>query len=114
MIRGGRVVLNVTDVGRSVRFYVETLGMKLLEESEDGSSIIDAGDGFSFELRKSRGALAPSKEPTIRFFPKVGIDEAIAIFENRGVEFRTQRGSKELVASFLDPDGNILCLAQSV
>ena len=31
MIRGGLVTLFVRDVGRAVRFYVETLGMKLVE-----------------------------------------------------------------------------------
>ncbi|MDF2692206.1 MAG: hypothetical protein K0S65_589, partial [Labilithrix sp.] len=37
MIRGGAVLFNVRDVGHAVRFYVETLGMKLVEEAAVGS-----------------------------------------------------------------------------
>ncbi len=111
MIRGGRVVLHVADVGRSVRFYVETLGMKLVEEIPDGSAVIDAGDGFQIELAQRRGSEAGV---AIRLYPKLGIREAIAIFENRGISFTTDETEHVLVASFHDPDGHVLSLAQDL
>lgn len=103
MIRGGQASLGVRDVASAVRFYIETLGMKLVAE-RNGAAVIDAGDGFLFALEQ--GA-APAKT-ALTFFPKVPMSEAIAIFENRGVSFELDGG----VARFADPDGNALCLAE--
>ncbi len=104
MIRGGAVVLSVSDVGRSVRFYVETLGMKLVDERPD-QAVIDAGEGFQIALLKGMG-----ERTSIRLYPKLGIDEAIAIFENRGVVFTVDRSREQVVARFHDPDGHLLSL----
>ena len=112
MIRGGAVVLGVSDVGRAARFYIETLGMKLVEEQADGTSIIDAGDGFHIALRK-RVAPSPPGEPTVLLYPKIPIDEAIAIYENRGVTFTIERSETTVSARFSDPDGNLLSLVQA-
>lgn len=111
MIRGGHVTLNVSDVGRAVRFYVETLGMKLVEEAADGSAVIDAGEGFLIELRAGN-APGATPGPSVTLYPKVPIDEAIAIYENRGVTFTTERTSGSIIARFRDPDANLLCLTQ--
>jgi len=122
MIRGGSVTLFVRDVGRAVRFYVETLGMKLVEEHgepEASRAVIDAGDDFRIALHASparaggsaeggRGALAPS----IGLFPKVPIAEAIAIYENRGVKFDVKDDGPVTLAHFRDLDDNALYLCQ--
>jgi len=112
MIRGGAVVLNVSDVERAVRFYVETLGMKLVEEQPDGTYVIDAGEGFHLALRKGDAPGATSGA-TVLLHPKVPIDEAIAIYENRGVAFTVDRSGGTVVARFRDPDANLLSLVQS-
>jgi catechol 2,3-dioxygenase-like lactoylglutathione lyase family enzyme len=115
MIRGGLVVLNVADVGRSVRFYIETLGMKLVEEIESGSAVIDAGEGFQIELAHTGGSAPAGAAPTrIRLYPKIDIREAIAIYENRGIAFTTDETARAIVATFHDPDGNVLCLVQNL
>ncbi|MDF2692308.1 MAG: hypothetical protein K0S65_691, partial [Labilithrix sp.] len=44
--------------------------------------------------------------------PKVPIEEAIAIYENRGVTFAVERKAGGLLARFQDPDANLLCLVQ--
>ena len=120
MIRGGLVTLFVRDVGTAVRFYVETLGMKLVEEGGAGWAVIDAGDGFRIGLHQTqasamdpvttgnRGALTPS----IGLTPKVPIREAIAIYENRGVVFDVKDDGPVTLAHFRDPDGNALYLCQ--
>ena len=113
MIRGGLVTLYVRDVGRAVRFYVETLGMKLVEEAAHGWAVIDAGDGFRIGLHEGggvegRGAFAPS----VGLYPKVPIAEAVAIFENRGVKFDVKDDGPVTLAHFRDPDENVLYLCQ--
>ncbi|MBX3207279.1 MAG: VOC family protein [Labilithrix sp.] len=109
MIRGGAVVLDVSDVAQAVRFYVETLGMKLVREAADGSAVIDAGEGFHIALRAG-----PRSTPAlVHLYPKVPIAEAIAIYENRGVAFTVERTAAETVARFEDPDGNSLALVQA-
>ena len=117
MIRGGLVTLFVRDVDRAVRFYVETLGMKLVEEAGSGWAVIDAGDGFRIGLHpggaqgaavEGRGAFAPS----IGLYPKVPLREAVAVFENRGVKFEIKDDGPVTLAHFRDPDDNVLYLCQ--
>lgn len=111
MIRGGAVILDVSDVGRAVRFYVETLGMKLVREAADGSAVIDAGEGFLIELRVS-DTPSGGAGPSVHLYPKVPIREAIAIYENRGVTFTVEETTDAIVARFRDPDAIPLCLVQ--
>jgi len=113
MIRGGLVTLFVRDVNRAVRFYVETMGMKLVEQAGSGWAVIDAGDGFRIGLHEGgavegRGAFAPS----IGLYPKVPLMEAIAILENRGVTFDVRKDGPVMLAHFKDPDENVLYLCQ--
>ena len=113
MIRGGLVTLFVRDVGRAVRFYVETLGMKLVEEAANGWAVIDAGDGFRIGLHEGGGALGGGAfAPSVGLYPKVPIREAIAIYENRGVKFETKDDGPVTLAHFRDPDDNVLYLCQ--
>ncbi len=116
MIRGGLVTLFVHDIDKAVRFYVETLGMKLVEESVLHAprwAVIDAGEGFRIALHEGgavegRGAFAPS----VGLYPKVPIREAIAIYENRGVKFEMKADGPVTLAHFRDPDDNVLYLCQ--
>ena len=101
MIRGGLVRLSVAELDRAVRFYIETLGLKLVSETEE-SAVIDCGDGFQLVLAKAppgehRGAVA------VGLHPKMPLAEAIAILENRGVTFDASQ-------EFYDPDGNVVYL----
>ncbi len=112
MVRGGAVVLPASDLGRAVRFYVETLGMKLVEE-RTGEATIDAGEGFHIELRAANGATIAPGAAAIVFYPKVPIEDAIAVYENRGVTFDVERSESTVVAHFRDPDGHSLALVAS-
>lgn len=98
MLRGGHVTLVAKDVSASVRFYVETLGMKLVEERPDGA-VIDAGGGLRLALSKE------GRPADVTFYPKLPLDEAIAILENRGVVF-------DASTSFRDPGDNRLFLRE--
>ncbi len=106
MIRGGHVELCVRDVAKAVRFYVETLGMKLVEESAE-RSVLDAGSGLRLALVRG----VPS-ETHVTFYPKLPIAEMVRIFENRGVEFENVPPRDGVHATFRDPDGNVLTLEE--
>lgn len=110
MIRGGIVTLMVKDVGGAVRFYVETLGMKLVEEATEHWAVIDAGEGFQIGLHGGRtSATPPSPEaPSIGFHAKLPLAETIAILENRGVAVTRRDQGPRSFAHFTDPDGNAL------
>lgn len=112
MIRGGLVSLYVRDVGAALRFYVETLGMKLVEEAGHGWAVIDAGDGFRIGLHSSTSSAPPEGAARVGLAPKIPIAEAIAIFENRGVTFTVTSEGPITIATFRDPDGNTLYLYQ--
>lgn len=108
MIRGGLVHLSASDLGRAVRFYVETLGMKLVHE-EPGFARIDAGSGFELGLRARSGSGATIAPSGIGFRVDA-LDDAVAIFENRGLSFRLEATGSRRRAVFEDPEGNALFL----
>jgi catechol 2,3-dioxygenase-like lactoylglutathione lyase family enzyme len=112
MIRGGQVTLEVREVNRAVRFYVETLGMKLVEEAGAESAVIDAGEGFRIGLHKGGASAEGAAAPALSLTTKVPLGEAIAIYENRGVRFDVNGDGVATVARFRDPDGNALQLVQ--
>jgi hypothetical protein len=106
MIRGGIVTLRAGDVGASVRFYVETLGMKLVEERADGSAVVDAGEGLRIGLRAGKRAGGQTDDVLLTLLVKVPLADAVAIYENRGVAFeRTPSG-----VTFRDPANNRIAL----
>lgn len=116
MIRGGLVTLYVRDVSHAVRFYVETLGMKLVEEATAANvtwAVIDAGEGFRIGLHAGDATLHGAGAPSIGLSPKLPLDEAVAIFENRGVVFTRKEEGAVRLANFADPDGNALYLFEA-
>ena len=50
MIAGGSVTIYVADMERAVRFYTETLGLRLLHRGGSGYAAIDAGGGLELGL----------------------------------------------------------------
>jgi catechol 2,3-dioxygenase-like lactoylglutathione lyase family enzyme len=109
MISGGIAMLFVTDVAKSTRFFVETLGMKLVQDGGAHWAAVDAGDGFVIGLHLGEPSTAEGA-PKVGLAPKVPIDDAIAILDNRGVRFEVRREGGRVIADFVDPDGNRLYL----
>jgi catechol 2,3-dioxygenase-like lactoylglutathione lyase family enzyme len=118
VIGGGIATVHVSDLARSVRFYVEVLGFKLVAESP-GWAEVDAGGGLRLGLHPAHpGSPRPGAEGSITIGLEVTrpIAEVVAILENRGVRFRgpIESGTAVRVARFGDPDENALQLFERV
>ena len=120
MIAGGNATIYVSDLGRSVRFYVETLGFKLIERFGDEWAAVDAGDGLVLGLHPARvDGPMPGAAGSIQvgFNVTTPIAEVVEVLENRGVAFhgRVVGGVDDVVrlAFFSDPDGNALYLVEA-
>ena len=111
MIAGGNVTLCVAELDRALRFYIETLGMKLVEESP-GWAVVDAGEGFDIGLRVTvpDPAAQPSSRVSVGFRVKGLFDDALAVLENRGIRFEKKSAGAMKIAAFVDPDENPLYL----
>jgi methylmalonyl-CoA/ethylmalonyl-CoA epimerase len=109
----GQIALTVTDVDRSVAFYRDALGMKLLFQV--------SGMGF-FECGDIRLMLSGSENPgerysSILYFKVTDIQQAFETLRGRGVPFDREPhlvarmpGHDLWMAFFRDPDRNLLAL----
>jgi catechol 2,3-dioxygenase-like lactoylglutathione lyase family enzyme len=113
MISGGHTVLYCADVAKSVRFYIETLGMKLVEDLGPGLAIIDAGDGFRIALHmREANTSAPGAtlKTGVGFQVRGDFETAVTVYANRGIVFADRSSARAKLAYFTDPDGNELHL----
>jgi catechol 2,3-dioxygenase-like lactoylglutathione lyase family enzyme len=111
MICGGHTVLYCSDVPTSVRFYIETLGMKLVQDLGKDLMILDAGDGYRIALHKASESSPKSGGPSgVGFCVRGHFEETVGIYENRGVKFRRIVTPHAKLAYFQDRDGNELHL----
>lgn len=112
----------ISDISAARAFYATTLGLAVLEESPF-ALVIDANG------TKLRLTPVPQLQPqpfTIAGWEVTDIESAIADLDARGVTIKHFEGmdqrddgvwqspSGDLVAWFLDPDGNILSLTESL
>ncbi len=112
MIAGGHVTLAVTDLGRAARFYLETLGMKLVAQNAR-TVTLDAGDNLIIVLLSGRRENRPiadlatvMPDTMIGLRAKGQLDDVVAVLENRGIVFVLQGTGPDRRAHFRDPDGN--------
>ena len=113
MIAGGIATLYVTDMDRSVRFYVEQLGLPLKVRHGNGWAEIDAGDGLVIGLHGLHPGAPPvsgSGSASLGLRCSAPIDDVYRALGQRGVSFRgpVRKDSTISIAHFADPDGNAL------
>ena len=118
MIAGGLATIYVSDMDQAIRFYTDTLGLKLhFRGGGDGWAEIDAGKGLILGLHATH---PHSPQPGQRGSISVGLnvneplDQVVATLRQRGVEFRgpIREDTAIRLAFFGDPDGNDLYLAE--
>ncbi len=117
-----QVALTTTDIGRSSRFYRETLGLKQLAVIDPpGLAFFDV-DGVRLSLLQDAAA-EPSS--SVIYFSVPDIDAAVAVLKQKDVSLEQEpemvfrdsegqfgeSGEEEWMAFFRDPDGNLLALA---
>ena len=118
MFNGGIVTVFVTDMDRSVRFYTEQLGLKLLQRYENHFATIDAGHGLTIGLHPASSTVPAGDRKggmSIGLYLTGGIKESVKALEARGVTFSDPiigEGKAGSFAHFVDPDGNALYVAE--
>jgi catechol 2,3-dioxygenase-like lactoylglutathione lyase family enzyme len=122
--RAAAMMLPVTDVDRAQKFYSESLGLDYTGRNEEGSATFALEGGAALMLLpRPDGTRSDS---TAMSFEVDDLDGEIRDLEGHGVAFEdfdspelTTVGhvaemGKERAAWFKDPDGNVLCLHQTV
>ncbi len=112
MVHGVSVVwLPVTDTGRSVEFYGQTLGMEVKQQEAEWAELEAGGLRIGLNGRQEE---TPGGEggAVLAFRPDGGIESAVEELKGKGVEFSGEVSEHPWgkVASFKDPDGNDLQL----
>jgi catechol 2,3-dioxygenase-like lactoylglutathione lyase family enzyme len=114
-------IIPISDRRRSVDFYTDKLGLRLLEETRQ-DVLLEAGGGTVITMYESVGA--GQSRHTLAGFMVDDIEATVRMLRGRGVEFeeydlaeiKTVNGIAEMegerAAWFRDPDGNIIGVAQ--
>lgn len=122
--RAVAMMLPVTDVDRARTFYAESLGLDYTGTNDEGSAMF-ALDGGTTLVLLPRPDSRPS-ESTAMSFEVDDVSSEITTLTGRGVTFEDYdlpdfttvdhvcEFGDERAAWFKDPDGNVLCLHQTV
>jgi lactoylglutathione lyase len=106
------LMLGVTDMDRSVRFYRDAVGLPVRFGSEE-FTFLEAGD---VTLVLQAHETLPPPDDGLRtevVFPVEDIDSAYRTLHDRGVVFRVEPRvvtGDRLAADFRDPDGHVLSI----
>ncbi len=120
---GGGPTIFVRDVENAVRFYTQTLGLRVLYQAGPHFAMIDAGNGLHIGLHPpAKNAGPPGTRGSIQVCLSVTqpIEDVVREMQSRGVKFDTRAGNGQPIvddtqvklAFFTDPDGNDLYLCE--
>ena len=118
MFAGGIVTVFVTNMERSVRFYTEQLGLKLLQRYENQFAIVDGGHGLTIGLHPAVSTVPATDMKTgmaIGLYLTEPIRHAVTTLKARGITFAepiVDEANVGMFAYFNDPDGNSLYVAE--
>jgi catechol 2,3-dioxygenase-like lactoylglutathione lyase family enzyme len=115
MITEANVTVMISDMNRSIKFYVETLGLKLRSRYGDQFAEIECS-GLTIALHPAvaRGPRPGNSESLSVGLGVADIDSAMTKLKGKGVSFsRVSNDGPVKLAFFKDPDGNPLYLSQT-
>ena len=112
----GAVILLVSDMKRSIKFYEDTLGLTLKSKSKDWTEFFK--DGTVLALHPGSKKLRPkSKKPKIGVlvaFRVISMDEAYKELKRKRVKFMKEPKEEDFGkhAVILDPDGYMISIIE--
>ena len=115
MFTEANVTIMISDMNLSVKFYVETLGLKLKSRYADQFAQVE-GPGLTIALHPAfGGGPRPGNSESLSVGLGVAdIESAMTKLKGKGVSFsRVSNDGPVKLAFFKDPDGNPLYLSQA-
>ena len=116
MFRSGNVTIYVSNMDQAVRFYSETLGLKLAYRFGDHWASVEAGRGLTIGLHPASADNPAGRAGSMAIGLELDgrLEEAVKKLESRGIRFGSivNDGKAGKFAHFADPDGNLLYLAE--
>ena len=116
MYSSGNVTIYVANMDASVRFYTETLGLKLAYRFGDHWAAVEIGKGLTIGLHPASAEMPAGRKGSMAIGLELSgsIHEAVRLLESKGVKFQgvVNEGKSGNFIGFEDPDGNQLYLAQ--
>ena len=118
MFSSGNVTIYVSNMDRAVRFYTEVLGLKLAYRFGDHWASVELGKGLTIGLHPASAEMPAGRRGSMAIGLELGgvaIETAVERLHAKGVQFDgpvNDSGKAGKFASFADPDGNQLYLAE--
>ena len=117
MFSGGNVTVYVSNMERAIRFYSETLGLRLAYRFADHWASIEAGTGLTIGLHPASPGFPAGRKGSmaIGLQLKGSIQEAVSALKAKGVRFQGDVINEGKAGSFIgfeDPDGTS-CIVRS-
>jgi catechol 2,3-dioxygenase-like lactoylglutathione lyase family enzyme len=117
MFSGGNVTVYVSNMDRAVRFYSETLGLKLAYRFGDHWASIEAGTGLTIGLHPASAESPAGRKGSMAIGLQLNgsLRDAVGALKAKGVCFQGDVINEAKAGSFIafeDPDGNQLYLAE--
>jgi len=116
MFASGNVTVYVSNMDAAVRFYAETLGLKLAYRFGDHWAAVEVGKGLTIGLHPASAEMPAGRRGSMSIGLELSgsIHDAVQALEAKGVKFdgAVNEGKAGSFVSFQDPDGNLLYLAQ--
>ena len=110
LIQNSNITVMISHMDTSIRFYTETLGLKLKTRYGDYWAEIEA-PGLTIGLHPTSNPVTKGDNFQIGFRVE-NLRQAIVALEEKGVRFEQLDDQKISIAFFTDPDGNLLYLGQ--
>jgi len=115
MITGGNATVYVSNMDAAIRFYSETLGLRLTNRFGDRWATVEAGRGLTIGIHPASADYpAPGTKGSVMFGFEIDepIETAVARLKGKGVRFTGDivHGNGGSFASLVDPDGNPIYL----
>ncbi len=101
----------VSSMDHAIAFYVDTLGLKLLNRYGNHYAELDA-NGFMIALHPANHRVSYGNNVSVGL-GVFNFDDTVKELESKGIEFSFEKGGYIRLAHFNDPDGNPLFLAEN-